>query len=392
MPSSFHEKRTDMRAVSFHTGIPDPYRAGIALGESLAALSPEVVFVFSSVHYSVPELLDGLHEALDNEDTIVVGNSGDGFYEATGASDLGAAVLGLNSGGQVRWRLEHVKGLKNNLEDKLQQLVARLSAGGETPRLGYLVSDFRADESAIESVLRNRVGFPVVGGFAADDQRMLASYLYVDGKVVSDALVVLAAYGDLRFSIAIGNSLQPIGHAGLIDAAAGTQIDRIDGTSAMDFIARQTGKPVLQTDRGILSLMVHDPEFADEKRLRAIVPNFATKPGSVGLFGSVAAGVTVQVCLARPEDLVAEVYAIAEAARAGGRPPAAALVISCSGRKALLGGHIEHEISALTQAFPQGLPLAGFPSFGEIGPLRRGSGYTRNLFHHMTYVVLLIEQ
>jgi hypothetical protein len=36
--------------------------------------------------------------------------------------------------------------------------------------------------------------------------------------------------------------------------------------------------------------------------------------------------------------------------------------------------------------------LAGFPSFGEIAPLRRRGGYTRNLFHNMTYVLLLLEQ
>jgi len=28
------------------------------------------------------------------------------------------------------------------------------------------------------------------------------------------------------------------------------------------------------------------------------------------------------------------------------------------------------------------LPLAGFPSLGEIAPLRVGNGYTRNLFHN----------
>ena len=100
----------------------------------------------------------------------------------------------------------------------------------------------------------------------------------------------------------------------------------------------------------------------------------------------------MRVCLAHPEDMVAEVRAIAEAASASGRVPVAALVVSCSGRKAVLGTHIGHEISALTEAFVAGLPLAGFPSLGEIAPLQGANGYTRNLFHNMTYVLLLIEQ
>jgi hypothetical protein len=380
-----------MRAISKTTDIADPYRAGIALGEYLAPFSPEVVFLFSSVRYSVPELLEGLYDALERNDVIVVGNSGDGLYETAGPVDLGAAVLGLSSDGKIRWRLERIDGVQENLQGKMRDMMVRLTSEGEKPCLGYLVSDFRANASEIEAVLSEVVDFPVVGGFAADDHQMVKCYLYANREVISDALLVLAAYGELHFSISVGNSLKPVGNVGQIEAAVGTQIDRIDGLSAMDFIERETGKPVLQTDRGILCLAVHDPDANDEKRLRSIVPDFATRKGSIGLFGGISNGHRVQVCQAHSENLTAEVYAIAEAARTSGKPPAAALIISCSGRKALLGGHVEHEVGALTNAFPQGLPMAGFPSFGEIAPLRRGRGYTHNLFHNMTYIVLLIE-
>ena len=381
-----------MQAISSSTVITDPYRAGIALGESLASMTPEVVFLFSSVHYSVPELLEGFHDALECDDVIVVGNSGNGFYETTGAYDHGAAVLGLNSGGQVRWRLEHVDGLHEDLESKVEKLMASLSEKGETPCLGFLVSDFRVDASRIEAVLRETVGFPVVGGLAADDFQMQSSYLYVNREVISDALVVLAAYGNLRFSIRVANSLQAIGRRGLIESAEGAEVHRIDGLSAMDFIKRETGKPVLQADWGVLSLLVQDPEVAEEMRQRSIVPDLLDGLGSLGLFGGIARGHSVQVCLARPEEMVAEVRGIAKAASASGRMPVAALVVSCSGRKAVLGSQIGHEVSALTEDFAPGLPLAGFPSLGEIAPLRAGNGYTRNLFHNMTYVLLLIEQ
>lgn len=381
-----------MRAISSSTLITDPYRAGIALGESVAPMSPEVVFLFSSVHYSVPELLEGLHDALERDDIIVVGNSGDGFYESTRVADQGAAVLGLSSDGQVRWRLAHVERLHEDLEAKVEQLMATLSEEGETPCLGFLVSDFRVDASRIEAVLRETVGFPVVGGLAADEFRMESCYVYVNREVLSEALVVLAAYGDLRFSIRVGNSLQAVGRSGLIEVAEDAHIHRIDGISAMDFIERETGKPVLHTDWGILSLRVQDPEVAEEKRQRSIVRDSSARLGSLGLFAGIAKGHSVQVCLAHPEGLVAEVKAIAEAASVSGRASVAALVISCSGRKAVLGSQIGQEVSALTDAFAPGLPLAGFPSLGEIAPLQGAKGYTRNLFHNMTYVLLLIEQ
>lgn len=381
-----------MRAASSSTLLTDPYRAGLALGEALVDLAPEVVFLFSSEDFSVPELLDGLHDALEDEDLIVVGNSGDGFYANAGTSDYGAAALGLNSDGAVRWQLEQLSGLNDDLDGKFQRMVQGLCAGGEIPTLGFLVSDFRVEGGRIDALLRQWVSFPTLGGFATDDHRQLNCYLYANRQVINDAMVFLAAYGDLRYTIAVENTQQPIGHAGHVEISEATQIDRVNGMSAMAFLERETGKPLLYIDRGILSVLVSDPEAPDEKRLRAIFEEFSEDSGSIRLFGGIDQSNSIQVCMASPDDMVRNVRTIAESEHARGTRPVAALIVSCSGRKALLGSLIEHEVSALTQRFAPALPLAGFPSAGEIAPLRRGEGYTRNLFHNMTYVLLLIEE
>ena len=385
-----------MRALSASTSIFDPYRAGVALGEALAPLHPEVVLLFSSTHYRAEELLEGLHDALDNETVIVVGCSGNGVFTTRGSCDHGASALALNSDGEVRWVLEQIAGLNDALDDKFGRLAERLEAAGETPSFGLLVSDQTVDAGRIEALLGRHVRFPVVGGLATDNRQRSACHLYSDGAVRKDALVVLAAYGSLRFSIALANSPQTIGRAGVVEAAQDTQIQRIDGVSATEFIERETGKPILQTDRGILSLLVFDPQVADEKRLRSIVRDVPAHPGTVALYGAIATGNRVQICRNRPDDLIAGVRAIAtgEAARArdAAQAVAAALLISCSGRKFLLGERIADEVGALAGAFASELPLTGFLSAGEMAPLRRsgsGNAYTRNLFHNMTCVLLL---
>ena len=382
-----------MRALSASTTIFDPYRAGIALGEALAPLRPEVVLLFSSTHYSTPELLEGLHDALDNDGVIVVGNSGNGVLTPDGACDHGATALALDSGGEVRWQLEHIAGLDDGLEDKFARLMSRLAAHGRSPSFGLLISDFRVDAGRIESLLAQHTRFPVVGGLATDSRQRTACYLYVDRAVVSDALFVLAAYGELRFSIALANSPQTVGRAGVVDTAQGTQLLRIDGISATEFIERETGKPILHTDRGVLSLLVSDPLAEDERRLRTIVREAPQQPGALVLFGAIAAGSRIQLCRNRPDDLIDDVRRVATREAERAQPVAAALVISCSGRKFLLGQRIGEEVGALTTAFPGGLPLAGFLSAGEVAPLRRGGSpdaYTRNLFHNMSCVLLLI--
>ncbi|MBV8465265.1 MAG: FIST C-terminal domain-containing protein [Burkholderiales bacterium] len=382
-----------MRAASASTSIPDPYRAGFALGESLASTAPEVVFLFSSVHYGhPPELLEGLHDGLNRDGVVVIGNSGDGCYETHRATDHGAAALGIDTGGKAKWFLATARGVTANPEDATRRAVAALRAamGGVTPSLIYLAADFHADASRIETVLRDEIDVPVVGGFAADDNKMAECFLYANQETVNDAVVLLGVAGEVHTDISIGNALTAVGAIGEVEQAEGTQLHRIDGISAVDFIARETGKPVLQSDRGIVSLTIVDPEREGEKRLRAIVPGFSVEEGTLGLYGGIERGKHVQVCLANPESLIAEVYAMAERTAALNFEPKAAIIVSCAGRKWLLGGQIEHEVKALSDRFPAGLPIVGFPSFGEIGPLRNETGYTRNLFHNMTYVLLLV--
>lgn len=380
-----------MRATSASTFIADPYRAGLSLGEALAPAAPEVVVVFSSVHYAAGgELLEGLHDGLGSRDAVVVGNTGDGFYETRRAGNAGAAALGIETGGAVRWRVAQASGARADSRACLRTALGRLdeAASGEKPRFALLLASLEADGSLIEDVLERELdGVPVVGGLAGDDYRFERSYLYCGRQVLQDSVVLLAAYGELAVDISVGNTIQPVGTPGAIDRATGPRIEAIGGLSAMDFFRRETGKPALQTDRGVVALSVVDPKNPELKRLRSVIPESET--GAFRVFGSIAEGTLVQACMATPEDLVREVYAIAEMARTR-FTPAAALVVSCAGRKDLLAGQVDHEVRALSEAFPEGLPIVGFPSFGELGPLRDRQGRLHNFFHNMTYVLLLL--
>ena len=64
-----------------------------------------------------------------------------------------------------------------------------------------------------------------------------------------------------------------------------------------------------------------------------------------------------------------------------------AIVVSCAGRKHLLGNKNSFEISELSKSKKMPEAIAGFPSFGEISPVKTDAGYSKSLFHNMTYVV-----
>jgi small ligand-binding sensory domain FIST len=156
----------------------------------------------------------------------------------------------------------------------------------------------------------------------------------------------------------------------------------------MRFIEKETGKPILRSDA--TSLMIINEHEHGIKRLRSINRDISPTDNSLQLYGGIAVGQKVQVCLAQPELIIEETYKLAALAAAENTiSPVAAIIVSCAGRKKMLGTRLHHEITAVSQHFGK-MPLVGFPSLGEVGPLRTVDGYSGNLFHNMTYVLLLI--
>lgn len=374
-----------MKALSASTQIPNAYRAGVYLGEQLRSLQPEVVFLVSSIDYSNSnDILMGLNDGLEKPDCLIIGNSGDGFYETQGIGEYGASALALNSDGKVQWQLK----IGHHVTEFPQQATREALLNHEAAALIFMVSDFHADASLIEQVIEHEVKTPVVGGLAADDQQWDACALYYNQTVLTDCVVALHAIGDIKFSIHIENSITPIGKIGQIDAAYHNRIDQIDGVDAMRFVERETGKPILRSDIGVISLNIIDQQ--NLKRLRSIRSDIGQDARSIFLYGGINQGQKVQVCIAHPQQIIEEVYRIAHLAQQQNLSNTAAMIISCAGRKNLLGEQLSHEVQAIQQSFDN-LPLIGFPSLGEIGPLKNAAGTQVNLFHNMTYVLLLIS-
>lgn len=385
-----------MRALSASTRIPDGYRAGLELGTALAALSPEVVFLFTTVHYIDSDaILDGLHDGLEREDVVVVGCCGDGCFETRQYSELGASVLGLNSGGTVGWHLGVAGGVGATPADTTRTAIARATAPleGRTPRLLYLLSDFRTDAAEIEHVLEHEVDVPVVGGMAFDDGRLEHCIIYAGRQRLHDHVLVLAVDGPLEFEIHVANSIPAVGQAGLVEEACGTTIHRISGMKAQQFMEMETGQVVLRSDPGSLALTLIDSDDSEVRRVRSVSSGFSSvdlDSGDLALYGSITVGKRVQPCKASPEDLLNEVQHLAERVHASGFQPAAVLMTSCAGRKQLLGQQIGQEAHMLVSRLNE-VPMAGFPSAGELGPVRTSHGYSRNLFHNMSCIFLLIR-
>lgn len=383
-----------MKAKSVSSIYLDPYRAGVQLAEELAEIKPEVIFLFSSVNYGLTsELTEAIYDVLDKDDLIIIGTTGDGFYESNRISDVGAAALGLNSEGKIQWFLEYDTGVEKNTRSVTEKCIDGINkkvVSGK-PDLWFVFADFKTDSNEIMKVINEKIDVPLVGGYGGDNNMALKQcYVYAGKEVLTDGMAMLGVRGEIRFDINVANNLTPVGKPGIATEVSGKKVLTINNMPAMDFIEKELGKPVEVVDQGIVSFDVIDREDRFQKTLRAIFLD--TDDGSVRLFGGIDSGKDIQVCIADPEDVVKEVQAIGSSLGDLPFDPVAGIVISCTGRKHLLGHSIEHEVNEVEMGINKSIPLVGFPSFGEIGPIKKKNGYTPALFHHMTYILLLIGE
>jgi hypothetical protein len=85
-------------------------------------------------------------------------------------------------------------------------------------------------------------------------------------------------------------------------------------------------KPVLRSDRGVLSLNIIDQQ--QFKRLRSIKSDIGENANSIILYGGINIGQKVQVCIAQPEQIVDEVYRVVDLAQQQGLLCTAGIIIS----------------------------------------------------------------
>lgn len=379
-----------MKTKSFFSKNLDPYRAGLELAEALQEVKPEIIFLFSSIHFAgSEELAEAIYDVIDDDNLLIVGCTGDGFYEGHKAGNVGASALAINSNKAISWQLDHEAGVGLTPFTTTSNCLQRLAQSCPDAKFFLLFSDFRTDASEIIRAIAATTTIPVIGGMAGDNFNMEHCFLYLNRQVIVDSVLLLAVTGDIPFKIFTAHHRNPEGEQGVITSCQGTTLHTINNLPAMDFVETAMGKPLEHVDRGTITANVIDRDYPQIIRHRSLL--LSKDPlhnKDIHLFGGMQEGDEIQLCLTSPDNIVNEVKQVATDLAKLDFTPAAALLVSCAGRKQLLGNQNNTEVDTLRTTSNAPAALAGFPSLGEIGsiPIRPGSYLP--VFYNMTYVLL----
>jgi hypothetical protein len=208
-------------------------------------------------------------------------------------------------------------------------------------------------------------------------------------------IAAIGFYGAaVRFSYGCGGGWDTFGVSRKITRSSGNELFELDGRPALDLYERYLGEEAhgLPGTGLLYPLKIWHPEFPSHEVVRTVLA-VNRQARSMTFAGDVPQGSRAQLMRGEFDRLAA---GGAQAARQAAlqhcdaaAPGSVALLVSCIGRKLLMGQRIEDEIQAVAENLPPGVVRAGFYSYGEIAP--HATSEVCGL-HNQTMTVTLISE
>lgn len=220
-------------------------------------------------------------------------------------------------------------------------------------------------------------GVPVSGGLAGDNGAFVSTWTLGSQGAHADEVVALGVRGDaLEFSHGSFGGWKAFGPVRRITRCAGNILYEIDGEPALDVYERLIGDQAAQLPASGLRFpfAIFDNERKEFGPIRTILGVDRTHR-SLTLAGAVHSDSFLMLMHADTNHLVEGAKLAASAARKMRAPSGdtLAILVSCIGRKLVMGERIGEEVAAVRQQLGARATFCGFYSYGEIGPFRSGT-------------------
>ncbi|MCK7592068.1 FIST signal transduction protein [Pseudomarimonas salicorniae] len=248
--------------------------------------------------------------------------------------------------------------------------------------------------SALAAGMQARLppGVAVTGGLAGDGPRFTRTRVYHDTDVLDRSVVAVGLYGDsLRVGFGSQGGWEPFGPERLITASRGNVLLSLDGQPALELYKRYLGELADQLPAAGLKFPLAlrgSGEQRDEGIVRTIL-SVDERDGSMTFAGDMPEGAYARLMRADFEALIDGAEGAAGRSSLKDQEAELALLISCVGRRLVLGQIVEEEVDAVRQTLGPKPTLCGFYSYGEIAP-HHGGGPCR--LHNQTMTITTLSE
>lgn len=406
-----HQKKT-MQKIHAGVGLSyasDSFQAGKnAVTDALERINgqiPQILIVFGAMRFDHRELLRGIQSVTG--DIPLVGGTTAGEISTQGFSTDSVVVMAVASG-----QLRCIAGIGHNMSRNVYACTKEmindiLSRDTFDPDASLLLfpNGMGGDGTQILAGIHDLLGehFEVAGGYLGDDERFSMTFQYYNGSVYKDAIVglMICKQDGIQTGTGVKSGFESIGNSFTCTASEGNVVKEFDHVRALDLYKDFLGETRSERLPGICleyPFGIIEPSLSAKGnhmfQLRCgLAVNHET--GTISLAASIPEGSAVTLTTASRGEIIKGALDAATQAKAclSGADPRFIIMFSCVGRKLVLGRRIQEEISAVKQCFGDDIPIIGFYTYGEIGPINKMKAELATAkFHNETVVLWVIGE
>jgi hypothetical protein len=362
----------------------------VAFKNTLTKLSNRpLVLAFGSTETCEGPLAAELFEVMPDADVLICSTSG--HFNNQHITDDGFCLTSLEfSQTKVRAAVSQIDNAQHS--QTIGEKLARELAADDLKQVLVFSDGLLVNGTALANGLTGILGDKTVisGGLAGDGSRFKTTLVGWNGRPVSGQVAVIGFYGQsLETAAASMGGWDAFGPKRVITKSSANVLWELDGKPALGVYKEYLGKHAAELPASALlfplSVGLKD---ANHTVVRTIL-SVDEKTGAMTFAGDLPQGSEVQLMKSNIDRLVSGAEGAAQKCQLSG-PAEFALLVSCVGRRLVMGQRTEEEIEAVQRATESPkCVVTGFYSYGELSPQGK---FQKCDLHNQTMTVTLFRE
>lgn len=240
----------------------------------------------------------------------------------------------------------------------------------------------------------NTRSIPITGGLAGDGDKFVSTTVGCNSAPVQGNIVAIGFYGSkLKIGHGSMGGWDIFGPEKQVTRSISNRLFEIDNKSALELYKQYLGKYADELPGSALLFPLYVRPQGDANSVVRTILSINNTEQSMVFAGDIPEGSYIRFMKANFDKIIdAATWAASKSLNKfpiDGVQPKLALLISCVGRKLILGNRIEEETEAVKEVFGDKTIMTGFYSYGEISPLYENS---RCELHNQTMTITTFNE